>query len=1002
MTFQFSGFQHRLHMDFETYSECDIKSAGAHAYAQHPSTEVLMLAYAIDDGPKYLWCPAEGEPMPDALKQWLAYEGAAKVAFNAAFERLIFKHVLGIDIPAEQWRCTMVASYYLGFTGGLDMIGKQMGLMEQKDQRGQRLIQIFSKPTPKNYNERRYTHENRPAEWQEFKEYCLQDVETERSMLSFLTKFPLMDDFDWKRYALDQRINDRGVYVDLAMAKGAVQLWDVEKEQLEEALRKVTGLAKVTRGPFASWLSSELGFEVTSLAKANVDALRAEASERVVKAIDLWQEKEGKAVAKYTAVINGACEDGRARGLFQFKGASRTDRTAGRRIQLQNLKRSFASDDNEIRPLVQAIRDHSPARLKLLSGMSVSEALGGTVRHVLQPKPGYSFVQCDLSSIESVVLGWLTMCDSILDTFRAGRDTYKEFAWRYYGITYDEVTKAQRTFAKPPVLGCFAADTRVLTKERWKRIVEVTPEDLLWDGEEWVHSDGWAYMGVKEVVGQHGVRATPDHKILTEEGWVEWQHLAGDGIEMATSLVSGKLSASKVKGTGADVPAASSKKYPQATSPLAAQSHASPAPIGDLPVKGQPQRSWASLNGITTDSPIDSMQQERDVKTLKIPRTKTTGQGAFGCTSPQQKSGLRTLSALKGGVTAAKRSIGLTMNWGTRRGTFASPTGEATQITLEGLRESCTLAKNSLRRSFGRSIAWGTKTVAQFLGNSRRGSHRPRLSDNHATVYDIINCGPRNRFTIWTDRGPVIAHNCGYMLGWKGLIAYAEGYGVTMDEGDSRRAVDTFRTMYPEIPKFWTWINDAVKYVTQTGQPLEGYRLRIERDAEMLRIWLPSGRALSYFRPDVTTAPAPWAELVGTYTAVNGDELRAAYPHMTDDELVRAGLAEWSVYVHNFSYMGADTNTNVWTRQRAHAGLLTENIVQSIAMDILFDGIERAEAAGLAVVSQVHDELVSEVPEGTEAQSLATLKQCMTTLPWWGQDLWLGGDGYIAKFYKKD
>ena len=696
MTFQFSGFQHRLHMDFETYSECDIKKAGAHAYAQHPSTEVLMLGYAIDDGPKYLWCPAEGEPMPEVLKQWLAYEGAAKVAFNAAFERLIFKHVLGIDIPAEQWRCTMVASYYLGFTGGLDLIGKQMGLMEQKDQRGQRLIQIFSKPTPANYNERRYTHENRPAEWQEFKEYCLQDVETERSMLRFINKFPLMADFDWKRYALDQRINDRGVYVDLAMAKGAVQLWDVEKEQLEDALRKVTGLVKVTRGPFAAWLSRELGIEVTSLAKANVDALRAGASERVVQAIDLWQEKEGKAVAKYTAVINGACEDGRARGLFQFKGASRTDRTAGRRIQLQNLKRSFASDDNAIRPLVQAIRDHSPARLKMLTGMSVSEALGGTVRHVLQPKPGYSFVQCDLSSIESVVLGWLTMCDSILDTFRAGRDTYKEFAWRYYGITYDEVTKEQRTFAKPPVLGC------------------------------------------------------------------------------------------------------------------------------------------------------------------------------------------------------------------------------------------------------------------------------------------------------------------GYMLGWKGLIAYAEGYGVTMDESDSRRAVDTFRTMYPEIPKFWTWINEAVKYVAQTGQPLEGYRLRIERDAEMLRIWLPSGRALSYFRPDVTTAPAPWAELVGTYTAVNGDELRAAYPHMTDDELVRAGLAEWSVYVHNFSYMGADTNTNVWSRQRAHAGLLTENIVQSIAMDILFDSIERAEAAELAVVSQVHDELVCEVPEGTEAQSLALLKQCMTTLPWWGQDLWLGGDGYISKFYKKD
>lgn len=695
MTFQFPGFQHRIHLDFETYSELDIRKTGAHAYAQHPSTEVLMLGYAIDDGPEYMWIPSEDGEMPDALKQWLLYPAAAKTAFNAAFERLILKHVLNMDIPAEQWRCSMVAAYYLGFTGGLDLVAKQMGLSEQKDDRGARLIMKFSKPAPSNHKADRYDRHTSPEEWAEFVEYCRQDVRTERALLHSIAKFPLMNEWDWDRYALDQKINDRGVYVDLAMSEGAIRLWDNEKERLTQELIQLTGLPKVTRGPFTTWLGNELGFTVTSLTKENLDSLRPVAAPHIIKAIDLWQEKEGKAVAKYQAVINGACEDSRARGLFQFKGASRTDRTAGRRIQLQNLKRSFEEDVPTIGEIVSSIRESSPAKLKLLSGRSVSEALGGSVRHVLQAPEGKILVQADLSSIESVVLGWLTYCDSILDTFRHGRDTYKEFAWRYYGITYEEVTRDMRNFSKPPVLGC------------------------------------------------------------------------------------------------------------------------------------------------------------------------------------------------------------------------------------------------------------------------------------------------------------------GYMLGRHGLIAYAEGFGVSLTEEEAKRAVDTFRGMYPEIPKFWTWINDAVKYVTQTGESLGGYRLHIERDEEMLRIWLPSGRALSYYKPDVTTAPAPWSEPVPRYGGTTED-LKAQYPHMSNQELVDAGLAEHSAWVHNFSYMGMDTNPPVWRRLRAHAGLLTENIVQSIAMDILFDGMTRAEAAGIPIVSQVHDELVGEVPELEAIRASELLKQCMTQLPDWAPDLWLGADGYISKYYKKD
>lgn len=699
MTFQFEGFEARLHIDVETFSEVDIKQAGAHAYAQHPSTEVLMVYFAFNDDEPIEWDIHKGAPVPEGFVALLRDPRVAKVAFNAAFERLIFKHVLGEDIPAEQWRCTMVAAYYLGFTGGLGNVINAIGLDEKKDTRGARLIQKFCKPAPSNHTAERYTAENSPGEYQELKDYCKQDVVSERSLLLWIVQFPQMHTWDWHRYVLDQRINDRGVYIDTRMAQGAHDLWEEEKGVLEGQLRQLTGLGKVTRGPFAAWLEQQ-GADGSSLRKEVLSSVTE--PPHVVEAIGLWIEKEGKAVSKYTAMLRGTCADGRAKGLFQFKGAARTDRTAGRRIQLQNLRRSFVKGDVAFQMdlLVDAIRKGSSGLLKLTSGMGTSDALGGSVRHALQAAPGNTLVVYDLASIESVILGWVACCDKIDLTFRGGRDTYRVFAAEYFGVDYDAVSSAQRGFAKPPVLGC------------------------------------------------------------------------------------------------------------------------------------------------------------------------------------------------------------------------------------------------------------------------------------------------------------------GYMLGVGGLIAYAEGYGVTMSKEESSRAVSTFRSMYPEIPVFWNWINEAVKYVTETGMPLEGYRLRVERDASFLRIWLPSGRALSYFLPTVESRIAPWADISipGRPEGTTMNELRSFYRGRDDEFIVRAeGIqVEDRDWVRNFSYMGTDQVTNQWVRTHAHAGLLTENIVQSIALDILFEGITHAEAAGLPIVLQVHDELAAEVPVAEADAAAELLKDCMTRVPAWADGLWLGAAGYISRIYMKD
>lgn len=697
--FQYPGFSHRLALDFETYSEAPLSKCGVHVYAQHPSTEVLMLAWAIDDGEVQQWLPHVTPRMPLELGLALADPQFAKIAFNAAFERLIFKHVLGLDIPTEQWRCTMVASYYLGFVGGLDAILGQTALNLSKDPRGRRLIHKFSKPAPKNHIASRYNWGNAPEEFQEFCEYNVQDVVVERQLMHWLARYPMMHEWDWHRYIIDQQINDRGVYCDTSMAAGAVDMWKAERERLKEEMGRVTGLPKVTRGPVLEWLQSQ-GVTPATMAKDELTPL-ADADDTppvVAQALRLWIAKEAKATSKYTAVLSGVCDDDRARGLFQFKGASRTDRTAGRRIQLQNLKRSVAGRPQQMDNLCAAIQTGSPLLLNQISGDSVSDALGYSIRHCFQAAPGESFIACDLTSIESVVLGWLTYCEGINSIFREGKDTYKPFAAQHFGVPYEAVTKAQRTFAKPSVLGC------------------------------------------------------------------------------------------------------------------------------------------------------------------------------------------------------------------------------------------------------------------------------------------------------------------GYMLSWRGLLAYADAMGVTMGDEDAQSMVNTFRTMYHEVPAFWKWIDQAVKYVVTSGRPAEGYHLLLERDSDFLRIWLPSGRAISYYQPQVSRRVAPWSAVETPYDFGNDDPLtsiRAKFPQLSDVELAQKGFLKADKWLDNASYMGTLPNTQ-WGRVHVHPGHWTENIIQSIAYDILFHGIKRATDAGLPVVIQVHDEIVGEVPDGQAPASLATLQQCMTDKPAWASDMWLGAEGYISKRYKKD
>ena len=230
----------RLHLDYETASKSPLKKTGAYKYAADRSTRPLMLGWAFNDEPVQLWQPHVA-PMPRMVRDGLRDPEVNKHAFNAQFERLITRHCLDIEVPPEQWRCTMVESFYLGFAGKMDQILKAIGL-ENKDKRGGQLINLFSSPAPKNHKSDWYDWRNKPAEWQEFCAYCVQDVNVERQLWHWLQQFPTMHEWDRSQWFIDQRINDRGVPMDVRMAECAIDIWDQEKENLTQQMCETMGL----------------------------------------------------------------------------------------------------------------------------------------------------------------------------------------------------------------------------------------------------------------------------------------------------------------------------------------------------------------------------------------------------------------------------------------------------------------------------------------------------------------------------------------------------------------------------------------------------------------------------------------------------------------------------------------------------------------------------------------------------------------------------------------
>ena len=427
--------KHRLHADLETYSSVDIKSAGAWRYIDSPDFEILLFAYALDDGPTQVIDLASGEVPPGWLIEALHDPAYIKHAHNAAFEFAALSKVYGAMKP-EQWRCSMAHAMYCGYPGSLEAAGAAIGLPQEKQKltTGKALIRYFCvpcKPTKSNGGRTRNMPWHDPEKWALFKEYNRQDVEAEREIERRLAAYPLPPEVQ-KQWETDLRIARRGVCVDQDMVEGALAIGAETVAGLMSKAQRITGLANPNSGvQLLGWLQDR-GADLPDLQKATVaDALKGELPDDETREVLKIRQNLGKTSnKKYEALETCVCSDGRVRGLLQFYGANRTGRWAGRLVQVQNLPRTYIEELDLARGLVKSKNTNG---LRVCFG-SVQDTLSQLIRTTLIAAPGRVLIDADFSAIEARVIAWLAGEKWRLDAFRDGKDIYCESASRIFGV----------------------------------------------------------------------------------------------------------------------------------------------------------------------------------------------------------------------------------------------------------------------------------------------------------------------------------------------------------------------------------------------------------------------------------------------------------------------------------------------------------------------------------------------------------------------------------------
>ena len=429
-----------ISIDIETYSDRDLKKCGVYKYAESPNAELLLFGYSINNGPVTVIDVAQGEEVPEFILKALTDDNIIKWAYNASFERIFLSVWLKRNYPQyfvsysidedtvsnyldpSAWRCSLVWGAVMGLPLSLKGIGAVLKLDEQKMSEGSDLIRYFCvpcKPTKSNGGRTRNLPEHAPEKWATFVAYNKRDVEVELSIKEKLKNFPVPE-FLWDEYHLDQEINDRGIGVDMKLVTNAITFDERSKGTISSQMKDMTDLENPNSVvQMKAWLA-ENGLETETLGKKAVAELMKNAPESLARVLALRQQLAKSSVKKYQAMENAVCDDGRVRGMFQFYGANRTGRWAGRIVQLQNLPQNHMGDLAEARELV---RQGDYDSVEMLYD-DIPDTLSQLIRTAFIPTPGYKFYVADFSAIEARVIAHLAGESWRADVFKNGGDIY--------------------------------------------------------------------------------------------------------------------------------------------------------------------------------------------------------------------------------------------------------------------------------------------------------------------------------------------------------------------------------------------------------------------------------------------------------------------------------------------------------------------------------------------------------------------------------------------------
>ncbi len=906
-----------LNVDIETYSSADITKTGAYKYAEADDFEILMIAFSIDNEPvtcldmyevkKHLWHAAY-----ETFKIALFDKNVKKYAFNANFERVCLAKHFERDMPPEEFVCTMVNATRIGLPASLDKCGEALKLDIQKDKTGKALINYFSKPcrpTKANGGRTRNLPEHAPEKWQQFIEYCIRDVEVEQLIAEKIRAFPVPK-FEQKLWSIDQHINDRGVHLDESLMTGAVELDRISKEQLMNEAIQLTGLDNPNSPTqLLKWLNAE-GLEIPDLQKKTVTEWLKVATGKAKKMLELRLQMSKTSVKKYTKMHEMMCKDHRVRGVFQFYGAG-TGRWAGRGVQLQNLTKHHISDD-ELDIARMAIKQQEYEWLDMLLEDSYQDLLSQLVRTTFTAKEGYEFAVSDFSAIEARVIAWYAGEKWRLQVFETHGKIYEASASQMFNVPIESIGKGSplRQKGKVAELACIAKGQMVLTNNGEKPIEKVLLSDKVWDGYNFVKHDGVIKKGIKEVITYEGLTATKDHLVFIEgkNKPVQFGEAATSGAHL---LRSGYC---------------------------------------------------RSRDGLDTDNkPRKTMEEEmerpNDIRQMcKLPKNFMASFLQFEKRFKQRMSVLFTTKTSTR-VAIQKNDCSKTKMYKSERFKLQKLWNAWHRIQVRKCFRGCAL--------HGRNCRWGLKQEPRNRSHRCKWPLRKRKSKvgnsstklpKSAQVYDILNAGPLNRYTV---EGKLV-HNCGYQ-GGVGALKAMGALEMGLKENELQGLINEWRNANPNIVSFWYSVQEAAVQTVKTRQVNHTHGLKFYMFKGALMIELPSGRSLSYLKP----------------------KLRQN---------------RWGSDVIVFK--GQDSITRKWTDIDTYGGKLVENIVQATARDLLAVSLVRLEKAGYEVVAHVHDEIIVEVPKGSRA--LSDIEDIMSQPVRWAEGLSLDSDGFVSEFYMKD